>query len=53
MDLLRAWVTLSKPNIITISETWPLSKITDGEFKLILFCKELTGLLEEEGYMIY
>lgn len=33
IDLLRAWVTLYKPNI-TISETWPHSQITDNEIKI-------------------
>lgn len=29
--LLRAWVTLYRPSIITISDTWLHSKITDEE----------------------
>lgn len=29
MDLLRAWVAQYNPNIITLSETWLSSKISD------------------------
>lgn len=35
MDDLRAWVFLFKPNIITISETWLHSKISDYEIKIV------------------
>ncbi len=35
MDLLRAWVAYNNPNIITLSETWLSSKITDREIKLV------------------
>jgi len=34
MDLLRACVTLYKPNIITISETWLHDNITDDEIEI-------------------
>lgn len=33
-DLLRAWVTLYKPNIITISETWLHNNITDDKIEI-------------------
>lgn len=34
IDLLRAWVVLYKPNIITLSETWLNSNIPDTEINL-------------------
>lgn len=34
IDLLRAWVTLYKPNIITVSETWLHESITDDEIEI-------------------
>ena len=34
IDLSRAWVTLYKPNIITISETWLHDNITDDEIEI-------------------
>ena len=34
ITLLRAWVELHKPNIITLSETWLSSRIADNEIKL-------------------
>jgi len=35
IDLLRAWVALHKPNIITLSETWLNSSISDTEINLL------------------
>jgi len=34
IDLLRAWVFLHKPNIITISETWLHNNIADDMIKI-------------------
>ena len=34
IDLLRPWVELHKPNIITVSETWLSDKISNNEIKL-------------------
>lgn len=49
IDFLHAWVTLYKPNIITISETWLHSNIMKLKL-IILFCTELIGPLEEVGW---
>ena len=34
IDLLRAWLTYNKPHVITLSETWLNSNISDDEVKL-------------------
>ena len=34
IDLLRAWVVLHKPNIITLSESWLNSNISENEINL-------------------
>ncbi len=34
IDLLRVWVDLHKPNIITLSETWLNNNISDNEINL-------------------
>ena len=34
IDLLRSWVAQHNPNIITLSETWLNSNISDNEIKL-------------------
>lgn len=31
IDLLRAWLTYNKPHVITLSETWLNSNISDDE----------------------
>ena len=34
MNLLRAWLVYNKPSVITLSETWLNSNISDNEIKL-------------------
>jgi exonuclease III len=34
IDLLRAWLSYNKPSIITLSETWLNSEISDADVKL-------------------
>ena len=34
MNLLRIWVVLHKPKIITLSETWLNSNISDSELQI-------------------
>jgi len=43
IDLLKVWLTYNKPHIITLSETWLNSDISDDEIKLdnyVLFRKD-------------
>lgn len=34
IDLIRVWVSQHKPDVLTVSETWLHSKISDNEIKL-------------------
>ena len=34
IDLLRAWVTYNKPNVITVSETWLTNAIKDNDVQI-------------------